>query len=159
MLAGLSGVSSAIPAEAQGVPNVGPVIISPELGDWDDYQRPLFRASGFDLAKLHLAPGFATFPDHVEDLIEDGAETIMLKTEDCRTDAHTTYAHLVERGFLDLVQQYPEIQFVIQAGNEPERCPVTMDEYLSGLMDIALNLRPAVDQPNLNGSRDCRWCQ
>lgn len=146
------GVMSTFPADqatAGERPRVGPVIISPYLGDWNDFTRRLFRAGEFDLAKVHLPPSYGTSPGHVVDLIEDGAAAIMLKTEDCRSDGETTYAHLVDRGFLDLIEANPEIEFVIQVGNEPERCPITMDTYLDGLAEVATQVRPLVDQPNL----------
>ncbi len=130
-------------------PPLGPVFISPEMGSWDDFQRPIFRASGFDLAKVHLPPGFDTDPFHVEDLIEDGATTIMLKTEDCSSNAETTSRHLVDRGFIDLVEQYPDIEFVVQVGNEPEHCPISMSTYVDGLFEVITEVKPVVDQPNL----------
>ena len=137
------------PSAANTYPPYGPVIISPELGSWNDYQRPIFRASGFTLAKVHLPPGFSTSPEHVRDLIDDGAEIVMLKTEDCASDATTTFNHLVGRGFLDLIKDSPDIKFVMQVGNEPELCDIPMSAYVDGLYEVITLLRPMVEQPNL----------
>lgn len=130
-------------------PPYGPVIISPEMGSWNDYQRPIFRAGGFDLVKVHLAPGFDTGPEHVVDLIDDGAEVIMLKTEDCQSDATTTFNHLVGRGFLDVIRANPDVKFVVQVGNEPERCAGPLSAYVDNLYEVITEVRPHVDAPNL----------
>jgi hypothetical protein len=131
-------------------PPLGPVVISPNLGSWNDYQRPIIRGSEFDLAKVHLPTGFQTAPEHVEDLIADGITTIMLKTEDCRSDGATTRAYLVNRGFTELFQSYPDIDFVIQVGNEPERCPGTLAQYYDALYEVITQVKPEVDEPNLH---------
>jgi hypothetical protein len=130
-------------------PPLGPVIISPELGDWSEYQRPLFRASEFDLVKVHLPPGFDTHPSHVEDLIRDGAQTIIFKTEDCASDGPTTFEHLMDSGFLDVVTQNPQIEFVMQVGNEPEHCQLSLQQYQEDLYQVITEVRPLVDLPNL----------
>jgi hypothetical protein len=147
-VAGVMGTAQQQSAAVERPP-FGPVIISPYMGSWDDYQRPIIRSSEFTLAKVHLPAGFGNRPDHVVDLIEDGIEVIMLKTEDCRTDAMTTYNYMVDGGFLDVVQQYPEVDFVVQVGNEPELCPVPMNKYVNHLYDVITVLKPGVDQPNL----------
>jgi hypothetical protein len=135
---------------AEGRPHVGPVIMGPDFGDWNEIIRPLFRAGSFDLAKVHIPPAFHTEPRHVEDLIADGARVIMLKTEDCKPFPETVRQHLVDRGFLDLIDRYPDVRFVLQVGNEPEHCQgLAMDTYLDGLVDIAATLRPELDRPNL----------
>jgi hypothetical protein len=128
---------------------VGVVVIDPEMGDWHSYQRPLFRASNFDLAKVHIAPGFNTEPSHVRDLIADGARVVMFKTEDCETDPGVTYTHLVDQGFHNLLDEYSDVTFVMQVGNEPERCNFTMDEYFEKLVGVATLVRPALDRENL----------
>jgi hypothetical protein len=131
-------------------PPLGPVIISPQLGHWNDFQRPIMRASQFDLVKVHLPPGYGTGPDHVRDLISDGAQIVMLKTEDCASDAPTTLRHLTTRGFLDLIEEHPHIEFVVQVGNEPERCTAPLSAYFQNLFDVITEVRPVVDQPNLS---------
>jgi hypothetical protein len=141
-----AGIDHSVAADR---PSHGPVIISPWMGSWNDYQRPIFRAGEFDLAKVHLAPGYGTNAGHVEDLIDDGATTVMLKTEDCQTDAGTTYDHLEAGGFLELIRSRPEIEFVIQAGNEPERCAAPLRVYVDGLYEVITELRPLIDEPNL----------
>ncbi len=149
VIGGVFGTASnASPAADR--PPLGPVVISPQLGSWDDYQRPIIRGSEFDLVKVHLPPGFGTTAEHVVDLIEDGAQTVMLKTEDCQSDASTTRAHLEGRGFLDVIQDWPEIDFVVQVGNEPERCPGPISAYNNNLFEVITEVKPAVDQPNLH---------
>jgi hypothetical protein len=54
-------------------PHLGPVIIDPEMGDWHWFQRRMFRAGEFDLAKIHISPAFNTSVSHVADLNADGA--------------------------------------------------------------------------------------
>jgi hypothetical protein len=148
LVTGVAG-SSQQQSAASDRPPLGPVIISPHMGSWNDYQRPIIRNSEFNLAKVHLPAGFNTRPNHLVDLIEDGIEVIMLKTEDCRTDAMTTYNYMVDGGFLDVVQEYPEVDFVVQVGNEPELCPVPMGEYFEHLYEVITELKPGIDQPNL----------
>jgi hypothetical protein len=131
-------------------PPLGPVIISPYMGNWNDYQRPIIRASEFNLAKIHLPAGFGTRASHISDLIDDGVEVIMLKTEDCRSNVSRTYNYLVGRGFMKAVRDHPDVQFVVQVGNEPELCPLSMNDYASDLFEVITELRPMVDEPNLH---------
>jgi hypothetical protein len=146
---GVFGTASNM-SSASERPPLGPVVISPTMGSWNDYQRPIIRGSDFDLAKVHLPPGFDTDPEHVEDLILDGVQTIMFKTEDCRSDGPTTQRYLVDRGFLDVIKKWPEIDFVVQVGNEPERCPGSLDDYFDNLLEVITEVKPQLDQPNLH---------
>jgi hypothetical protein len=130
-------------------PYLGPVVMGPGFGDWQSFVRPLFRAGDFDLAKVHVPPGYSTNPHHVVELIRDGAEVVIFKTEDCEPYPDITWRHLVERGFFDLVDRFPEVHFVIQMGNEPEICGMHINSYVRGLIETIEELRPVLDRPNL----------
>lgn len=96
-----------------------------------------------NLAKVMIPPGFQTVPEHVEHLIGDGARHVILRTEDAGLTHQSVWSHLHDRGFTRLIQAYPEVDWWIQVGNEPERyhTPPTPLQYRSQLVSVIDNLR------------------
>lgn len=116
---------------------LGAIVISPDMGDWQA-QRQVFRAARFSVGKVHIPAGFDTGPAHVRDLIADGARTVILRTEDAGLTPESVRSDLYDRGFVDLIHAYPEIEFWLQVGNEPERYHTvpTPEEYRHQLLAV-----------------------
>lgn len=130
---------------------------SPNQGDWQTYQLPLFRRTGSSLAKVQIPKGFSTEPRHVSDLIACGASTVILRTQDKQPFPDEVEFSFLKRGFADLVRQRPQVQFWLEIGNEPDMAyeggPPPMDSglYRQGLLDTVRTLRSKFSNlPNLH---------
>ena len=115
-------VAGLIPsALVQAAPPLGADMIAPGAVDWDQ-QRARFRTMRGEIIRFRIPVGFGGSPQHVEELIADGARTVILTTEDCDFTPQRTRADLVDRGFYALTQKYPHIQFIVEIGNETNIC-------------------------------------
>lgn len=153
----LALLSSTLSASGAGLPKVGINFISP---DWDwAGQRVLFARGHFDVAKVQIPKGFNTQPSHVEDLIRDGVTTVVLRTEDCDPSYTETRAELIDRGFLALIDRYPDVSFWVEVGNEPDNCGMDPWVYRWHLINTAQRLIPETARPNLRwaASMPTRW--
>lgn len=134
---------------AGAAPLMGADFISPLQGPWDE-QREIFRRMGGEVAKVQIPAGFATAPEHVEHLIADGAKVVILRTEDCLPFYDEVRYELVDRGFLHMIERYPQIEFWLEVGNEPEFCGLDHWHYRWGLIDTITRLKPQTPLPNLH---------
>jgi len=131
---------------AVGIP-FGADLIAPGSNRWDDVERDLFRRMRGNIARFRIPVGFGGSPEQIEELIDDGARTVILTTEDCDFAPDRTRADLVGRGFYSVVERHPEVQFFIEVSNETNICG--MDPYRA--RDWMLETREALrdlDRPN-----------
>jgi len=131
---------------AIGIP-FGADLIAPGSNRWDDVERGLFRRMRGNIARFRIPVGFGGSPSQVEELIDDGARTVILTTEDCDFTPDRTRADLVGRGFYSVVERHPEVQFFIEVSNETNICG--MDPYRARfwMLETREELRD-LDRPN-----------
>lgn len=96
---------------------LGAHLATPHEPDWPTL-RSRFRRGKFEGAKVMIPEGFSTHPQHVIDLINDGAKEIILRTEDNDYTPDRVRQDFVGRGFFDVVRSYPHIVFILEIGNE-----------------------------------------
>lgn len=96
---------------------IGAHFVTPGHKDWNDLKRQFLRGQ-FDAAKIMIPVGFSFEPHHVRDLIIGGAREIILRTEDDDYTSQRVYHDLIQRGFLELVDKYPSVHFILEVGNE-----------------------------------------
>lgn len=130
------------------MPRLGVNYVS-AAGDWNDHHRAIFRRAKFTIAKVQIPKGFQTEPRHVQDLIRDGAEVIILRGEDCRPDYAQTKQDLIGRGFYDVVKKNPDVQFWVEIGNEPEYCHMPVKDYRDAATYTIERMKREVGRSNL----------
>lgn len=134
---------------ARALPILGANYVNPTYGDWHRYQRPLGRRARFDLAKIYLPNWTRWMTAHADDLISDGVETLILRTDDIYVGYDETRRLLVSKGWMEYIKRRPSVQFVIEVGNEPDQQNWDLNRYRVDLLDTINRLKPEIDQPNM----------
>lgn len=114
--------------QLEQIPQAGVSLISPNDGDWN-WQIELLAQMSPEVVKVHVPEGFVTTPFHVWQMIQVvRPQTVILRTEDCDPSYDEVRYSLYDRGFVDLVEDNPEIDWWVEIGNEPDFCgmdPIT----------------------------------
>lgn len=108
---------------------LGALVLRPNDEATWRHNLDLFARMKATVAKVDLPRGFGHTPASVEELIDAGAKTIIYHPHGRLPSINQTVNELVGREFYALVSRYPEVRWVCELGNEPERPPDVLDHW------------------------------
>jgi hypothetical protein len=140
--------------------NIGMNLIS--IAHWDDYQLPALHCAKPSVVKFNMfydgnvqVPVFGS--QHLDPVLDMGAKTVILRTAETNIGPDAVQQQLTipmsgwQRSILDYIQIHPQVKFIIEVGNEPDRAGVNAWVQRWYLLQTAQKIAPLYRQshPNL----------
>lgn len=151
LLLALATIFRAVPeqVDASDYPLVGYSIISPVDGAWD-WQLEQIRLIRPEVMKFIIPHSFRTRPVDVADVLRISTlDAVILRTADCDASYEELRESLVGRGYLDLIDKHPDIDWWVEVGNEPEYCTDDVAGHYRTALASVERLRAETQRPNL----------
>src|SRR5688572_33468387 len=101
--------------------NVPGVTIINDEYNWNR-QVAIIDYANIRAVRLPITKGFGNTPAMVDDLVNAGVTTIVYQSRDCLIEYENVYYDLVSQAFQLKILDYPNVQFILEVGNEPDIC-------------------------------------